>query len=69
MRRADPRRRFTARQARQLLIAADFKCQRCGCNLDQQPYHAHHIRPHSQGGPTELYNGAVLCAPCHREIT
>jgi predicted restriction endonuclease len=69
MRRTDRRRFFTARQARQLFIAADGKCQQCGCDLVGQPFHAHHIRPHSQGGPIELYNGQILCPPCHGETT
>jgi predicted restriction endonuclease len=69
MRRMDPRRFFTARQARQLLIAADCKCQRCGSDLSQQQFHAHHIRRHADGGPTQLYNGMVLCVPCHKEIS
>lgn len=69
MKPADPRRCFTPRQARQLLIAADCKCQRCGCDLSEQPFHAHHVRSHASGGPTELYNGAVVCIPCHKEMS
>jgi predicted restriction endonuclease len=69
MRRVDSRRYFTARQARQLLIAADYKCQRCGSDLSQKPFHAHHIRRHADGGQTQLYNGMVLCIPCHKEIS
>jgi len=68
MRRADSRRYFTARQVRQLLIAASCKCQRCGSDLSQQPFHAHHVRKHADGGQTQLYNGMVLCIPCHKEI-
>lgn len=64
----DDRRCFTPRQARQLLIAANCKCQRCGIDLTGQPFEAHHIRPYAAGGPTQLYNGMALCLRCHRQI-
>jgi predicted restriction endonuclease len=64
----DSRRLFTARQVRQLLIAADYKCQRCGTELTQA-FETHHIRRHTDGGRTQLYNGMVLCLTCHKEIT
>ena len=66
---AQMRRCFTARQARQLLIAADFKCQRCGCDLSQRQFEAHHVRRFADGGVTELHNGMALCVPCHKEIS
>lgn len=69
MRPVDQRRLFTARQVRQLLIATDSKCERCGADLAMQPFEIHHIRRHADGGRTELYNGMVLCLPCHKEIT
>jgi 5-methylcytosine-specific restriction endonuclease McrA len=65
----DSRRLFTVRQVRQLLIAADGKCQRCGVDLTDQPFEAHHIRRHADGGQTQLYNGMVLCIPCHKGLT
>jgi predicted restriction endonuclease len=69
MRRRDGRRLFTARQVRQLLIAADYKCQRCGAELSSQKFETHHIRRHADGGPTQLYNGMVVCIPCHKELS
>ena len=57
----DKRRRFTDRQVRQLLIANDSKCQQCGADLSRQPFEAHHIRRHADGGQTQLHNGMILC--------
>jgi len=65
----DGRRLFTTRQIRQLLLAANFKCQRCGAVLESDAFETHHIRRHADGGQTQLYNGMVVCIPCHREIT
>ena len=63
----DPRRLFTAWQTRQLLIAANEKCERCGADLSHQPFETHHIRRHADGGQTQLHNGMVLCPSCHRK--
>lgn len=65
----DTRRSFTARQVRQLLIAANYKCQCCGAELLADSFEAHHVRRHADGGRTELYNGMIVCIPCHKEIT
>jgi hypothetical protein len=65
----DRRRLFTARQVRQLVIAADYKCERCGAELSDRNFQTHHVRRHADGGRTELYNGMVVCIPCHKELT
>lgn len=65
----DNRRYFTVRQVRQLLIAADYKCQRCGADLKSGSFETHHVRRHADGGQTEVYNGMVLCISCHKEVT
>lgn len=38
-----------------------------GCNVETG-LKAHHIIPHSAGGPTTVWNLAMLCKPCHRLI-
>ena len=63
----DSRRRFTAWQARQKLIACDGKCERCGQTLPDR-FHMHHVRRHADGGPTLLINAQALCPKCHGEV-
>jgi hypothetical protein len=49
-------------------LPRDIQRKRCGTDLSLQPFHAHHIRRHADGGQTQLYNGMVLCVPCHEEV-
>jgi len=63
----DSRRQFTARQARQKLIACGGKCERCGDALPDR-FHMHHVRRHADGGPTLLLNAQALCPKCHKEV-
>src|SRR5262249_8120441 len=64
----DPRRLFTPTQRFALYVEAGGRCQRCGRRLgDEQKWDAHHGRPHSLGGRTELGNGRALCTACHVE--
>jgi 5-methylcytosine-specific restriction endonuclease McrA len=63
----DSRRRFTARQARQIAIASGGKCGRCGKELPDG-FHVHHVKAHSQGGQTQLGNAMALCPKCHVEV-
>lgn len=65
--RRDERRRFTPRQARMKYVACDGKCEKCGCEL-QSDFHMHHIKPHSKGGATYLFNCMALCVECHLEV-
>lgn len=62
----DNRRRFTARQSRQKLIASGGKCERCRSELTDG-FHMHHKRRHAEGGQTLLVNCEVLCPECHKE--
>lgn len=61
----DPRRIFTAKQARQKTVACGGKCEMCGGDLEDG-FHMHHIIPHSEGGSTLLCNCLALCPECHR---
>ncbi|MBI5160060.1 MAG: DUF222 domain-containing protein [Micrococcales bacterium] len=58
MRLGRTRRRFSARQ-RTALAARDGCCRRCGRAVSQTE--AHHIRPWSYGGDTDLDNAILLC--------
>jgi len=60
----DERRFFTHKQKRDLLVTAGGQCCRCGAELTPG-WHAHHVEPHADGGPTERDNGMALCPDCH----
>lgn len=68
----DPRRLFTDAQKLQLLIAANYQCQGTDCSerdlRNGQAYEFHHEHRHADGGLTSLYNGRVLCVPCHKKL-
>lgn len=57
-------RRFNSAQRVALYLAADGRCMRCGAELGAE-WHADHIHPWSQGGPTDVINGQALCASCN----
>jgi superfamily II DNA or RNA helicase len=63
----DSRRCFSKQQRRQILIAADYKCEHCYAVL-YGVWHAHHRVQWSKGGVTEIHNGMALCESCHRRI-
>lgn len=57
-------RRFNGAQRIALYLAADGRCMKCGTELGSD-WHADHIHPWSQGGPTDVTNGQALCASCN----
>lgn len=61
---ADTRRRRFSHATRQFLVARDQVCRTPWCGAPIR--HADHIRPHARGGPTDLENGAGLCAACNQ---
>ena len=48
------------------LIARDGACR--GCGEHYAVCQAHHIRPRSQGGPTDIDNLMLLCWGCHDKV-
>ncbi len=58
---------FTAAQ-RRALGARDGGCAFPGCDRPPSWCDAHHIWYWSDGGPTTLQNGVLLCSPHHTEI-
>lgn len=59
------RRNFSSSERIALYLAADGRCQGCGCEL-AAGFHADHIHPHSKGGETTIDNGQALCPKCNR---
>lgn len=63
----DPQRHFTLKQRKEIYEKSSGYCAVCDIALSESNFHADHIRPHSQGGPTTLENGQALCTKCNRE--
>ena len=63
----DARRAFNALE-RELIFWRDSKrCQKpgCGAGVPWKEAEIHHIKPHSEGGKTEIGNGALVHKHCH----
>lgn len=60
----DVRRRFSQTERAALWLAAGGRCEDCGDEL-QPGWHADHVYPFSEGGPTRPSNGAALCPSCN----
>lgn len=60
------RRFFNARERAGLWLASGGRCESCGVEL-QDGWHADHVYPYSEGGPTRLRNGAALCPTCNHK--
>lgn len=57
--------RFHTAAQRVALAARDGGCVFPGCPAPPPWCHAHHVVPWSQGGPTDIDNGVLLCAFHH----
>jgi hypothetical protein len=60
------RTRLFSRSQRLALMERDGGCASCGANITYAE--AHHVDWWSNGGPTDLANGVMLCAHCHHQI-
>ncbi|MER5864566.1 HNH endonuclease [Kitasatospora sp. NPDC002040] len=60
----DSQRFFNAAQRQALYEIAEGRCQRCSALLDEG-WHADHLVPWADGGPTEIDNGQALCGSCN----
>lgn len=58
------RRRFNRRERAALFLAADGCCDRCGAELEPG-WHADHLNPYANRGPTDVVNGQALCPKCN----
>jgi hypothetical protein len=61
-------RYFTATQRRGMLARDGDRCNGPGCHSPAAWCDAHHVEHHSQGGPTSLDNGVLLCGSCHSAL-
>ncbi|MES2170091.1 MAG: DUF222 domain-containing protein [Actinomycetota bacterium] len=61
-------RRLFGRTQRLVMIERDDGCAWAGCSSPPAYGEAHHLRWWSQGGPTDLSNGVMLCAFHHHRI-
>lgn len=59
-------RRFFTYAQRIALVLRDRGCTAVGCDAPAGLCHAHHDRPWSRGGLTDLANGRLLCGHHHR---
>lgn len=59
-------RSFSPAQKLAGLVAADYRCARCGAEVTAENSEADHIDPWSAGGKTTADNLQILCKPCNR---
>ncbi|MGH3393003.1 MAG: HNH endonuclease signature motif containing protein, partial [Actinomadura sp.] len=64
-RRARDPRRFPTKQQREFVIARDRTCRGPGCRVPARRAEIDHRIPHTNGGPTEVWNLDAKCAACH----
>ncbi|WP_030485377.1 HNH endonuclease signature motif containing protein [Nocardioides aequoreus] len=60
--------RLFSKAQRVALTLRDGGCTAEHCDVPASMCHAHHDRPWSHGGTTDLANGRLLCGPHHRRI-
>lgn len=60
--------RLFSKAQRVALTLRDGGCTVEHCDVPASMCHAHHDRPWSHGGTTDLANGRLLCGPHHRRI-
>lgn len=64
---ASSRRQFSLKQ-RRALAARDGGCAAPGCTFPAAWCDAHHVQEWSEGGPTTVENGVLLCNHHHRSL-
>jgi hypothetical protein len=62
------RRRFHTEAQRIAMGVRDGGCTTEGCDTPPGLCHAHHDQPWSQGGPTNIQTGRLLCGHHHRRL-
>uniref|UniRef100_UPI003C70CF55 HNH endonuclease signature motif containing protein n=1 Tax=Pseudoclavibacter helvolus TaxID=255205 RepID=UPI003C70CF55 len=61
------RRLFTTAQRRAIFIR-DKHCRAPGCRAPARWCETHHAQPWSEGGPTDVHHGILLCSFHHHEV-
>ena len=51
-------------QLQELLVAQDYKCNKCGCDISEEKHLDHHV-PLSKGGTHSIDNVVWLCPTCN----
>ncbi len=59
------RRRFFSKGQKRAIAARDRGCANPGCSMPTHRCEVHHIKSFSEGGRTDVSNGALLCIRCH----
>lgn len=63
----DPKRYFS-QEARMLIYKnSRGRCKKCSIELSPTNFHADHIKPYSESGPTSVGNGQALCSACNHK--
>ena|GEM_PF-5740332 len=63
----DAQRYFTHQQRVEIFDLSHGICASCGTPISRKNFHADHIVPFIQGGPTTVQNGRALCSACNRK--
>jgi hypothetical protein len=63
------RRYFTETQRRAIAVRDGGTCQFADCDMPVRYSDAHHVKPWSQGGTTDVGNGAPACSRHHDKLT
>ena len=63
----DPHRLFSFEQRKTIFEESLGYCKLCDIELSETNFHADHVVPYSQGGPTTVENGQALCTACNRK--
>lgn len=61
----DPNRDFSDDQRFYIYQRDKGICQGCGEKVEEDAFHADHIKKHADGGQTTVSNGRLLCIPCN----
>jgi len=61
----DPNRGFGEIERSVLFYRQNRICQVCDQEINFDDLEVHHVKPHAQGGPTEIENGAIVHPQCH----
>ena len=61
------RRTFSNKQQIEMLQNQGGKCAGCSRKITLKTGDGDHVYPFSAGGPTVIWNGQMLCKPCHKK--
>jgi hypothetical protein len=65
LKRRDPKRIFTREEKELLYFLQEKRCAMCNNEIAWEDAEAHHVEAHTNGGPTLIQNGQIVCTKCH----